>query len=93
MPKRTRPSVRDVANAIPNAPKPEEPKNDDRTKLKRKTVLMSDELSDRIKAVADAHNVGINELSRYCIVTTLEMIESGEHEIQGRQVTVLKLDV
>lgn len=93
MARKNRPSVKDVADAIPNAPKPEEPKDDERTKLKRKTVLMSDELSDRIKAVAEANKVGINELTRYCIVTTLDKIESGKHEIQGRQVTVLKLDV
>lgn len=59
MTKKNRPSVKDVANAIPNAPKPEKPKDDDWAKLKRKTVLMSNELSDRIKAVAEANKVGI----------------------------------
>jgi len=84
----------DIANTIPNAPQPEtKTVSTDRTKLKRKTVLMSDELSDRVKQVADANGVGINELMRYCIIQTLDKIESGEHQIQGRQVTVLKLDV
>ena len=93
MAKKSKPSIKDIASTIPNAPEPAPAKEGDRTKNKRRTVLMSDELADRVRATADRYGVGINELQRYAIIHMLDMLDSGEHTLQGREVTVLKLDV
>ena len=47
----------------------------------RKTYLLTKELIDRVKQVADRHRVGHSELVRWSLQTILDEIETGEREI------------
>lgn len=51
-------------------------------KYKRKTYLMSDELIQRIEAIAETERVGINELHRYLVDLALTQIEDGTHTLE-----------
>lgn len=58
--------------------------------FKRKTYLMDDPLINRIKAAADAQNVGVNEFHRYLCHVALDLIESGEHTPDVQEEVVVK---
>ncbi len=47
----------------------------------RKTYLLTEELIDRVKQVADERKVGHSELVRWALGTILGEVESGEREI------------
>ena len=67
--------------------------NDQRSKTdgyKRKTYLMTEELIGRIEEQAQAHNVGVNEMARYCFDLALSLMETGEHKPEVQEVTIRK---
>ena len=47
----------------------------------RKTYLLTEELIDGVKRVADQHRVGHSELVRWALQTILDEVEGGEREI------------
>jgi hypothetical protein len=47
----------------------------------RKTYLLTEELIDGVKRIADLHQVGHSELVRWALQTVLDEVESGEREI------------
>ena len=47
----------------------------------RKTYLLTEELIDRVKHVADEHGVGHSELVRWALQTLLDEVEEGTREI------------
>jgi len=47
----------------------------------RKTYLLTEELIERVKHVADAHRVGHSELVRWALQTLLDEVEEGTREI------------
>ena len=51
-------------------------------KFKRKTYLLTDELIDRMAALAAAHRVGVNDMARHLIGHVLTWAESGQVEIK-----------
>ncbi|MCP5095980.1 MAG: hypothetical protein GY943_10540 [Chloroflexi bacterium] len=52
-----------------------------RNKPKRKTYLLTPDLIERIEILADEERVGINELVRFLLSTSIELIETGQIEI------------
>ena len=62
-------------------------------RLMRKTYLMTPELIRRVQRQADEAGVGINEMNRYLLALALDLVESGEHEIQVTTVTRRTLGV
>lgn len=62
-------------------------------RLMRKTYLMTDDLIRRVERQAEAAGVGINEMNRYLLALALDLVESGEHEIQVTTVTRRTLGV
>ncbi|MDI9546301.1 MAG: hypothetical protein QM346_01755 [Chloroflexota bacterium] len=62
-------------------------------RLMRKTYLMTDDLIRRVERQAEAAGVGINEMNRYLLTVALDMVESGQHEIQVTTVTRRTLGV
>ncbi len=62
-------------------------------RLMRKTYLMTDDLIRRVERQAEAAGVGINEMNRYLLTLALDLVESGEHEIQVTTVTRRTLGV
>ena len=55
--------------------------------LKRKTYLLTPELIEQVADLAEAERVGINELVRYLLRSSLEMVEAGELPIPTRPAT------
>ena len=55
--------------------------------LKRKTYLLTPELIDQVADLAETERVGINELVRYLLRSSLEMVEAGELPIPTRPAT------
>jgi len=51
-------------------------------RLIRKTYLMTPELIRRVQRQADEAGVGVNEMNRYLLTVALDLVESGQHEIQ-----------
>jgi len=47
----------------------------------RKTYLLTEELIDRVKQVADGHKVGHSELVRWALQTILDEVEDGTRQI------------
>jgi hypothetical protein len=47
----------------------------------RKTYLLTEELIDRVKRVADEYGVGHSELVRWSLQTLLDEVEAGTREI------------
>ena len=47
----------------------------------RKTYLLTEELIDAVKRVANQHGVGHSELVRWALQTILDEVEGGEREI------------
>jgi len=47
----------------------------------RKTYLLTKELIERVKRVADKHKVGHSELVRWALQTILDEVEEGQREI------------
>ena len=47
----------------------------------RKTYLLTQELIERVKQVADGQKVGHSELVRWALGTILDEVESGERQI------------
>lgn len=66
----------------PDPPKQKKEKPTTPPKFRRKTYLMSDELIERIEAIAEAEHVGINELHRYLVDLALTQIEDGTHTLE-----------
>lgn len=62
-------------------------------RLMRKTYLMTDDLIRRVERQAEAAGVGINEMNRYLLTVALDLVESGQHEIQVTTVTRRTLGV
>ena len=62
-------------------------------RLMRKTYLMTDVLVRRVERQAEAAGVGINEMNRYLLTVALDLVESGQHEIQVTTVTRRTLGV
>ena len=96
MAKRKRPSMADVANTVSEAvpPKPEpkaKPKKSGR--LKRKTVLMTDELIARVETMAEQHGVGINEMHRWLLVQAMDMVDDGTLTVEAQQKVISTLGV
>ncbi|MFW6096955.1 MAG: hypothetical protein ACOC9Z_02710 [Chloroflexota bacterium] len=52
-----------------------------RDPLQRKTYLLTPEMVEHVAALAEAERVGINELVRFLLRASLEMVETGELEI------------
>lgn len=55
-----------------------------RDPLQRKTYLLTPELVEHVAALAEEERVGINELVRFLLRSSLEMVETGELEIPTR---------
>jgi hypothetical protein len=49
--------------------------------LMRKTYLLTPELVDHVADLAESERVGINELVRFLLRSSLELVENGELEI------------
>ena len=60
---------------------------------KRKTFLITDEIEERIRALADREHVGQNELVRYLLTWSLSQIESGKHRLPAEPVEKRTLGV
>lgn len=67
------------------APRPKRTKK--KGPLKRKTYLLTPGLIDQVAELAETERVGINELVRYLLRSSLEMVEAGELEIPTRPAT------
>lgn len=59
----------------------------------RKTYLITPDLIDRIKGLADRERVGQNELVRYLLAFALEQVESGRHTLPAQPVQQRTLGV
>jgi hypothetical protein len=59
----------------------------------RKTYLLSPELVERIRSMAETEMVGQSELVRYLLNYSLSQIESGEHSLPTRPVQQRTLDI
>ena len=59
-------------------------------RYKRKTYLMTEDLIKRVEDQAQAQQVGVNEMARYCLNLALTLIESGEHKPEIQEVTTSK---
>ncbi len=70
----TRPGWRDTIT--PGQPEPTESKSTGR--FKRKTYLLTPNIIQSIKELAEREQVGINELVRYMLIYVIEEVESGE---------------
>lgn len=57
------------------------------SRLKRKTYLLTPELIEHVADLAETERVGINELVRYLLRASLEMVEAGELPIPTRPAT------
>jgi hypothetical protein len=57
------------------------------SRLQRKTYLLTPGLIDQIATLADEEQVGINELVRYLLRSSLQMVEEGELPIPTRPAT------
>lgn len=55
-----------------------------RDPLQRKTYLLTPEMVEHVAALAEEERVGINELVRFLLRSSLEMVETGELEIPTR---------
>lgn len=55
-----------------------------RDPLQRKTYLLTPEMVEHVAELAEAERVGINELVRFLLRSSLEMVEAGELEIPTR---------
>ena len=96
-----RPGWRDAISGPPRQQEQEEPEEKKETArrkrqsssrkrkapIKRKTYLLTPELIEQIEIMAEEERVGINELVRFLLRTSLEMIETGEVEIPTRPAT------
>ena len=56
-------------------------KRANRNKAKRKTYLLTPDLIERIEILAEEEHVGINELVRFLLSSSLDRIESGNLQI------------
>lgn len=93
----TRPGWRDAiagpsrntepAQAEEETPRPEPRRTKKKGPLKRKTYLLTPGLIDQVAALAETERVGINELVRYLLRSSLEMIETGELDIPTKPAT------
>ena len=61
-----------------------EHESDSTSSLKRKTYLLTDELIERVEVLAERERVGINELVRFLMGTSLELAETNQLEIPTR---------
>lgn len=64
-----------------------------KSKYKRKTYLMTDDLISRIETQAEKAGVGINEMNRYLLTVALDMVEQGELEVEVQMVNKRTLGV
>ena len=83
-------------NQLGDAPKNKPPSaqsDQDKSKLKRKTYLFTDDLITRIEDTAKTHGVGVNELVRYLVTHTLNELDAGTHKLPVRVVTTYTLDI
>lgn len=55
-----------------------------RDPLQRKTYLLTPEMVEHVAELAETERVGINELVRFLLRSSLEMVEAGELEIPTR---------
>lgn len=55
-----------------------------RSAIQRKTYLLTPDLVDHVAALAEEERVGINELVRFLLRSSLDLVESGELEIPTR---------
>lgn len=62
-------------------------------RLLRKTYLMTPDLIRRVQRQAEEAGVGVNEMNRYLLTLALDLVESGQHEIQVTTVTRRTLGV
>ena len=60
---------------------------------KRKTFLITDEIEERVRMLADREHVGQNELVRYLLTWSLSQIESGKHRLPAEPVEKRTLGV
>ena len=61
--------------------------------LRRKTYLITDELGERVRTLADSEHVGQNELVRYLLTWSLDQIDSGAHHLPATPVEKRTLGV
>jgi hypothetical protein len=77
-----------IEPAPPEAPSPLEEKTPEprrrRSRLQRKTYLLTPELVDRIAELAEQERVGINELVRWLLREALAQIDDGDLTIPTR---------
>ena len=80
-----RPGWRDTITPAQTPSQPEsQPEVESTSSLKRKTYLLTDELIERVEDLAERERVGINELVRFLMDTSLELAESNQLEIPTR---------
>jgi hypothetical protein len=60
---------------------------------KRKTFLITDEIEERVRLLADREHVGQNELVRYLLTWSLSQIENGKHRLPAEPVEKRTLGV
>jgi hypothetical protein len=81
----TKPGWRDTIHL--NQPQEDEqsphaqPPRPRRNKPKRKTYLLTPDLIEQIEILAEEEHVGINELVRFLLTTSIELIETGQVDI------------
>ena len=84
---------KDQVGTIEPEPEPEVSGSRRAGRYNRKTYLITPELEDRIKALADHERVGQNELVRYLLTYSLDKIEGGEHSLPTEPVQQRTLGV
>lgn len=68
-------------------PQPEPRHTNKKGPLKRKTYLLTPGLIEQVATLAETERVGINELVRYLLRSSLEMVETGELDIPTKPAT------
>lgn len=84
---------KDQIGTVESEPETEVPDSRRAGRFNRKTYLITPELEDRIKALAEQERVGQNELVRYLLTYSLDKIASGEHELPTQPVQQQTLGV
>jgi hypothetical protein len=67
-------------------PEPESTSSERTGKLKRKTYLVTQELEDRLRDLAEREQIGQNELVRYLLDHALKQVETGVHQLPAQPI-------
>lgn len=77
----------EAAQVEEETPGPEPRRAKKKGPLKRKTYLLTPGLIDQVAELAETEQVGINELVRYLLRSSLDMVETGELDIPTKPAT------